>query len=97
MDNSTIKEQFNQYLQIEKNVSPYTLKYYNQDLDDLNLFLQQENISKYSDVDDRVVRFFLTYLYQKKLSRKSVARKISSLRTFSNILNEKKLSPAILF
>src|SRR5690625_440237 len=91
MDNSTIKEQFNQYLQIEKNVSPYTLKYYNQDLDDLNLFLQQENISKYSDVDDRVVRFFLTYLYQKKLSRKSVARKISSKRTFFKYLKHKEI------
>ena len=92
MDNNQLQEQFSLYLKIEKNVSPYTLQYYNQDLDDFKMFLKQEQIMTFSDVDDRLVRFFLTHLYQKKLSRKSVARKISSLRTFYKYLEREKIT-----
>lgn len=92
MDNNQLQEEFSLYLKIEKNVSPYTLQYYNQDLNDFKAFLKQEEILKFTDVDDRLVRFFLTHLYAKKLSRKSVARKISSLRTFYKYLEREKIS-----
>ncbi|GAA4063508.1 tyrosine recombinase XerC [Amphibacillus indicireducens] len=92
MDNNQLQEQFSLYLKIEKDVSPYTLKYYNQDIDDFKVFLNQEQIFSFTDIDDRVVRFFLTYLYQRKLSRKSVARKISSLRTFYKYLEREKIT-----
>src|SRR5699024_1051261 len=91
MDNNQLQEQFSLYLKIEKDVSPYTLKYYNQDIDDFKVFLNREQIFGFADIDDRVVRFFLTYLYQRKLSRKSVARKISSLRTFYKYLEREKV------
>lgn len=91
MDIKSIQAQFKLYLKIEKNVSPYTLKYYNQDLDNFNTFLAQEHILSYRDVDDRVVRIYLTNLYQNKLSRKSVARKISSLRTFFKYLERENI------
>ncbi|NMA90234.1 MAG: tyrosine recombinase XerC [Amphibacillus sp.] len=92
MDNNQLQEQFSLYLKIEKNVSQYTLKYYNQDIDDFNEFLNLEQIKCFSDVDDRTVRYFLTHLYQKKLSRRSVARKISSLRTFYKYLEREKIT-----
>ncbi|HHU19340.1 MAG TPA: tyrosine recombinase XerC [Bacilli bacterium] len=92
MDNNQLQEQFSLYLKIEKDVSPYTLKYYNQDIDDFKVFLNREQIFGFADIDDRVVRFFLTYLYQRKLSRKSVARKISSLRTFYKYLEREKIT-----
>ena len=91
MDINSIQAQFKLYLKIEKNVSPYTLKYYNQDLDNFNTFLAQEHILSYRDVDNRVVRIYLTNLYQNKLSRKSVARKISSLRTFFKYLERENI------
>lgn len=91
MDIKSIQAQFKLYLKIEKNVSPYTLKYYNQDLDNFNTFLAQEHILSYRDVDNRVVRIYLTNLYQNKLSRKSVARKISSLRTFFKYLERENI------
>nr|WP_239585274.1 tyrosine recombinase XerC [Amphibacillus cookii] len=79
------------YLQIEKNASPNTLINYKQDLNNFFQFLHKEQMNGLNEVDDRVVRLFLTYLYDQKLSRKSVARKISSLRTFYRYLEREEI------
>ncbi len=75
-------ESFIEYLQIEKNASPYTVKYYQNDLESFSEFLSGEAINHLNQVDHRVVRLFLTNLYDRQLSRRSVARKISALRSF---------------
>ncbi|SES74836.1 tyrosine recombinase XerC subunit [Oceanobacillus limi] len=77
---------FIEYLQIEKNASPYTVKYYSYDLETFFLFLQQEDIREITEIDQRIVRVYLTKLYDQQLSRKSVSRKISSLRSFFRFL-----------
>lgn len=79
-------EVFTAYLQIEKNASPYTVKYYLNDLETFFIFLDQEGIDSLQDVDFRVVRLFLTVLYDRKLGRRSVSRKVSSLRSFYRFL-----------
>lgn len=73
---------FVEYLQIEKNASPYTIQYYQDDLNAFHQFLQAEGIHHLKEVNQQVVRLFLTQLYDQKLSRRSVSRKISSLRSF---------------
>lgn len=75
-------EAFIEYLQIEKNASPYTIKYYQNDLEGFFEFLSGEAIDQLNQVDQRVVRLFLTSLYDQQLSRRSVARKISAIRSF---------------
>lgn len=77
---------FTAFLQIEKNASPYTIKYYNEDLESFFFFLQREGITSLQDVDARIVRTYLTELYDNLLSRKSVSRKISSIRSFYKYL-----------
>ncbi|HEX6593922.1 MAG TPA: tyrosine recombinase XerC [Bacillota bacterium] len=77
---------FEEYLQIEKNASPYTVKYYLNDLKDYFSFLKDVGIRDLDDVDHRTVRLFLTVLYDKQLSRRTVSRKISSLRSFYKFL-----------
>lgn len=84
-------ESFIEYLQIEKNASPYTIKYYLNDLETLFEFLRIEGITDLSDVDHNTVRLFLTVLYDRKLSRRSVSRKISSLRSFFRFLEREKI------
>src|SRR5690625_602711 len=79
---SSSREAFKEYLQIEKNASPYTVKYYLNDLDNFIEFLSREGITMLEDIDQQTVRIFLTDLYAQKLSRRSVSRKISTLRTF---------------
>ncbi len=49
-------------------------------------FLEKEGISNLNDIDHNVVRLFLTDLYHQQLSRRSVSRKISSLRSFFRFL-----------
>ncbi|MFD2628375.1 tyrosine recombinase XerC [Oceanobacillus kapialis] len=77
---------FTSYLQIEKNASPYTVKYYLNDLETFYEFLQGEGIIDLGDVDQKVVRIYLTMLYNKQLSRRSVSRKISTMRSFYKYL-----------
>lgn len=81
---------FVEFLQIERNASPYTVKYYLNDLETFARFLNSEGIVCLHDVDQRVVRLFLTYLYDQNLSRRSVSRKISSLRSFFKFLEREE-------
>lgn len=79
---------FIQSLRSERNYSPYTIKNYSIDLIDLQRFLDKRktNLSK---VDRITAREFL-YNLQKKYSRRSLARKISSCRSFFRFLQREK-------
>lgn len=79
-------EQFVQYLQIEKNAAPLTIQYYLADIKSFQLFLKSEGIDGLHFIDFRTIRIYLTHLYDQQLSRRSVSRKISSLRSFFNFL-----------
>ncbi|MFD1850392.1 tyrosine recombinase XerC [Oceanobacillus bengalensis] len=83
-------DEFIEYLQIEKNASPYTVAYYHDDLKNFFAFLEQEGIGDIAEVDPKVVRVFLTTLYSNQLSRRSVSRKISSIRSFYKFMEREK-------
>lgn len=83
-----------EYLQIEKNASPYTVKYYLNDLETFFLFLHGEGIDQLNQLDQRTVRVFLTSLYNKQLSRRSVSRKISTLKSFYKFLERENMVSA---
>lgn len=85
---------FVEYLQIEKNASPLTVKYYQNDLQSYFNFLYSEGIQSVNDVDDKVVRLYLTTLYDQQLSRRSVSRKVSSMRSFYRFLEREGLLTA---
>src|SRR5690625_522875 len=78
----TYIRQFLTYLNVEKNASDYTIHFYKSDLLMFHSFLKKEYITKIEDVNQSVVRLFLTELYKRQLSRKSVSRTISCLRSF---------------
>lgn len=82
---------FTEYLQIEKNVSPYTLKFYHEDLKEFFVFLERESVGNLKEVDAPTIRVYLTHLYNRQLSRKSVSRKISTLRSFYKFLQRENL------
>ncbi|GLO65985.1 MULTISPECIES: tyrosine recombinase XerC [Oceanobacillus] len=81
---------FVEFLQIEKNASPYTVKYYRNDLEIFADFLHSEGISHIANVTYKDVRIFLTSLYKQELSRRSVSRKISTLRSFYRFLERER-------
>ncbi len=84
----TYIQQFLAYLHVEKNASDYTVQFYESDLMMFLTFLETEQINKVQDVDPLVVRIFLTELYKRKLSRKSVSRTLSCLRSFYTFLEK---------
>ncbi|WP_394137045.1 tyrosine recombinase XerC [Cytobacillus oceanisediminis] len=77
---------FIEYLQIEKNYSQYTIEHYQHDIKEFLMFMSEQAIPDLKTVEYPDVRVFLTMLFEKKLARKSVARKISSLRSFFRFL-----------
>lgn len=74
---------FLEYLDIEKNYSINTINSYNKDISSFISFLKQNNID---NVDYNIIRKYLIYLYEKKYKNKTIARHISSLKSFYKFL-----------
>lgn len=81
-------QRFLTYLQVEKNASTNTINFYEYDLTTFTRFLTKESIHKVEHVDQQSVRLFLTELYERKLSRTSVSRTLSCLRSFYAFLEK---------
>ncbi|WP_418124901.1 tyrosine-type recombinase/integrase [Chryseobacterium sp. PTM-20240506] len=74
---------FLEYLQFEKRYSPHTITSYKKDLEDFSyFFLKTESSDDISKADKRVVRNFIVALSENNISKRSINRKLSSLRSF---------------
>jgi integrase/recombinase XerC len=84
MELKTIIEKFVQYLQYERNMSPFTLIEYRRDTEQFAEFLAPPGTQAppISGIDHRVIREYVGWMYDRKLERASVARRLASLRTF---------------
>ncbi|MDQ0412516.1 tyrosine recombinase XerC [Mesobacillus stamsii] len=82
---------FIEYLQIEKNYSQYTIEHYQQDIRGFFLFMSEQGLTGLNDVEYADIRIYLTKLFDQQLSRKSVARKISCMRSFYKFLLREKM------
>ncbi|KRG09991.1 tyrosine recombinase XerC [Staphylococcus sp. NAM3COL9] len=84
-------------LKVERQFSEHTLKSYHDDLEQFNVFLNQEYL-ELSAFEYKDARNYLSYLYSKNLKRTSVSRKISTLRSFYEYWmtqDEKVINPFI--
>jgi tyrosine recombinase XerC len=89
-------EKFVRYLEIEKNSSPHTILNYKLDLEDFSKFLKDEPVEK---VDYLTIRKYLALLRERNIKKTSIARKLSSLRTFFKFLCREgllKVNPLLL-
>jgi len=82
--------EFQIYLEVQRNVSKHTLKAYLADVEEFNNFLQESDITKKGDaivnVEPETIRSYLSHLYQEKVKKVTVNRKVSSLRSFYKYL-----------
>ncbi len=84
------------YLDIEKNYSPHTVLNYRIDLEEFFDFLGDV---KFNDVDYPALRRYLAQIRQKNLKPRTIARKLSCLRSFFKYMQREGLvdkNPAVL-
>lgn len=91
--------QFIHFLSAEKNASSHTCRCYQRDLREFEEFLKGQEIQQTSEVSldwsqvDRItIRKYLSVLYRKN-KKSSIARKLSTLRSFFRYLVREKLVP----
>lgn len=73
---------FERYLKVERNDSIYTVKNYVKDVTSFLEYMEENGVRNLSKIDYEHVRSYLSYLYTRKLSKSSVCRILSALRTF---------------
>ena len=90
-------DRFLEYILVEKRYSPHTYISYKRDLDDFSSFLlKTESHQHFDKVDKKVIRNFMVNLSQKNVSKRTINRKLSSLRSFYIFLlkvGDVKVSP----
>ena len=77
---------------IEKGLSQNTLDSYRSDLEQFSKWLKKNNLS-YLKTSKKEILSYLSFLFQKGLGRKTVARKLSSLKSFFRYLVFKSIIP----
>lgn len=82
MDKYGMLKSYMAYIQLEKNYSEHTVHHYEKDLEGFFLFMEQEGIDDLQDVEYLHARNYVTKLYETKLSRTTISRKISAIRSF---------------
>lgn len=89
-----LKEQlqsFVEYLQIEKNCSDYTMNHYRKDIEQFMVYMKQQSIDRFAAVSYADVRLYLSKLHEKGYARRTVARKLSCLRSFYRFLDREDM------
>ncbi len=79
-------DEYIDYLTYQKKYSSNTIVSYKKDISDFIIFLKRESIESLNDVTYSMIRGYLTELHNLNLDKRSVARKISSLKSFYKYL-----------
>jgi integrase/recombinase XerC len=90
----TVFNKYVNYLEAERNVSPYTVRNYTTDLLDFFNFLNSKDISSLNEVDRHVLRDYLSHLIEQGIVKASIARKLSAIRSFYRYLLREEMIPA---
>src|SRR3989304_2646056 len=90
VDKRGLIHQFIHYLSVEKNASPHTCRCYQRDLEGFEDFLKSSGMylsltGEIEKVDRIAIRKYLSFLHRKN-KKSSIARKISTLRSFFKYL-----------
>jgi len=92
--------QFIHYLSVEKNASPHTCRCYRRDLEGFEDFLKSTGMYlvptggvEIEKVDRIAIRKYLSFLHRKN-KKSSIARKISTLRSFFKYLVREQIVPS---
>ncbi|MFC1933142.1 tyrosine recombinase XerC [Chloroflexota bacterium] len=91
------------YLEVERNASPYTVRNYTTDLLGNYLrgsekgffqFLRLKKISSLGEVDKHTLRDYMSWLMEQGVVKASIARKLSAIRSFFRYMVREEILPA---
>jgi len=85
------------YLQVERNASPYTVRNYTDALMKFFDYLKGRNITSLKDVNKQTLRDYLSHLIENGYAKSSIARRLSAIRSFYRYLMREEMiavSPA---
>lgn len=87
IDPKSVRDDYISYIRLERNYSSYTVAEYSTDVDAFLSFMDVEGIDDLSAVTYTEARLYVTTLYDGGLSRATISRKISSVRSFFKFAN----------
>jgi integrase/recombinase XerC len=100
VERRSLIHQFIHYLSVEKNASPHTCRCYQKDLEGFEDFLKRSGMYLASSgkvelgkVDRIAIRKYLSFLHR-RIKKSSIARKVSSLRSFFKYLVREQMIPS---
>ena len=79
-------DDFLNYICIEKKYSSNTLRAYKKDLNDFYQFINKNSFSSWDDIKKKHIHEYLYFLSVKKLTSKTVSRKLASIKSLFNFL-----------
>lgn len=79
-------DEFLRQLEVVRKASKHTVRAYVRDLSDFIQFIESERVSDFRQVNRSLLRQYLNWLFVKGYERRSIARKLSSVRSFFNFL-----------
>lgn len=76
------RDVFLRALQAERDLSPHTLEAYRRDIGDFASWAGRAGVTRVSQVTRMLLRRYVAYLGERRYARRSIARKVSALRSF---------------
>jgi len=89
-----IFDKYINFLEAEKNASPYTVRNYTNDLLEFFDFVTGQGIDSLKDVNKQTLRAYLAYLMEQGRAKSSIARKLSAIRSFYRYLMREEMITA---
>lgn len=86
MDLDRLIDEYLDCLKYERNYSNNTIASYRREIVHFKVYLIQEGIDDYNNVDYLMLRGYLTKLYDKNLAKSSINHRLSALRSFFDYL-----------
>lgn len=85
MSQPTIIASYRRHLLLEKGLSPHTIEAYMSDLQKLNTFVDEQDLS-FINIEQHHLELFLAQLYKSGIAPRSIARIISGMKSFFRFL-----------
>lgn len=79
-------KQFIAYLRYERNYSSYTILNYENDINEFINYLKLNKFASYLEIKGNIIRYYLSYMNDLGYKPRTIARKMSSLRSFYRFL-----------